>query len=816
MLLANIVFVLLCNAATSFTVPEQSRRPHYRSLLSRRALLGESACPPYDSYSCPRPKYPVPRSQTTINGTMLATLRQDVYAFDGDVGACACAQTCLRTPGCVAYTTRLLLIADIACGGLTPGISRSTYVCTLYSAFRSYISEDVGTYASGVFEDLPARKDCTACSVVPDNPVCGKDGSTYGNLCLALCVGVKVVSEGTCTGQQGGCVCTDVYQPVCGGDNVTYGNQCEADCAQANVTHDGECKTTVVALPGPAVTADTSEAATTLTASEAVFLVNAAQNMSCTLASIVSASFQSFVEGTVFYLDLQVSGCEPTEMYVSVLDQDESNWFLLASEFLLAPTPPSPPVPPPSPPGPPKPPSPPYPPPSPPPPPLPSAGQPSPPPFPPPAPSPPPVPLSPPPAPRPPPAPLPPPPSPYGAGCVPCQLPCVKDYRCTCGVCLPVHIPAPIRYADPSSGAVYNYFPLLVSHFTATSICASLGLALASDELPGIDLALKELVLGSLNNLSPAGILWMATDAADADNWLRTSCPVAAASLLVEDNEPVGLTIAYLTRNCSAHAAGFICYSPAPPPQPNPPPSPPPSPYSSPPPSPLPPPVPPPPHDLTSSGPFTVQEFPFMTNRAFYEQQFNQYFNDMAAFQTNGPITAIRVSWRDCRSQSQVTVFDASDNLGPHLSGAADALQSWQGANGAAVTSVACLQYGGLALGVTYGTQEVVHGEDSPYNNVYLPMNPGDYIVKVDAYVNNAPSTMFDQQLLTGMRFTLSSGEVFNLFTPALQQSGYTMDYIKEVPRPGSGYFLAAFTGLTISCDVSSLGLLWAYDPVIA
>jgi hypothetical protein len=38
-----------------------------------------------------------------------------------------------------------------------------------------------------------------------------------------------------------GCVCADIYQPVCGKDGVTYGNACEAGCANVPVASEGEC-----------------------------------------------------------------------------------------------------------------------------------------------------------------------------------------------------------------------------------------------------------------------------------------------------------------------------------------------------------------------------------------------------------------------------------------------------------------------------------------------------------------------------------------------------------------------------------------------
>jgi hypothetical protein len=95
------------------------------------------------------------------------------------------------------------------------------------------------------------------------DPVCGCDGTTYGNGCSAAAAGVNVASSGTCEQTCGGlpqpgvpsgcasgeicdlppntcdiadlpgiCVtrpeaCAEIFQPVCGCDNQTYGNDCE-------------------------------------------------------------------------------------------------------------------------------------------------------------------------------------------------------------------------------------------------------------------------------------------------------------------------------------------------------------------------------------------------------------------------------------------------------------------------------------------------------------------------------------------------------------------------------------------------------------
>jgi coxsackievirus/adenovirus receptor len=81
-------------------------------------------------------------------------------------------------------------------------------------------------------------------------PVCGEDGKTYGNSCQSDCEGVKVTTPGECgqldafkaAGSSNiGCVCALIYDPVCGKNGKTYGNACEAACAKVKVASKGEC-----------------------------------------------------------------------------------------------------------------------------------------------------------------------------------------------------------------------------------------------------------------------------------------------------------------------------------------------------------------------------------------------------------------------------------------------------------------------------------------------------------------------------------------------------------------------------------------------
>ena len=58
------------------------------------------------------------------------------------------------------------------------------------------------------------------------DPVCGGDGQTYSNACVAGLAGVEIANQGICQSGESGC--SEAFDPVCGIDGNTYINECFA------------------------------------------------------------------------------------------------------------------------------------------------------------------------------------------------------------------------------------------------------------------------------------------------------------------------------------------------------------------------------------------------------------------------------------------------------------------------------------------------------------------------------------------------------------------------------------------------------------
>lgn len=71
-------------------------------------------------------------------------------------------------------------------------------------------------------------------------PVCGADGQTYSNACVAIESGAEIEHDGICpdTDENG---CESTFDPVCGVDGNTYINECFAQKSNVPVAGLGAC-----------------------------------------------------------------------------------------------------------------------------------------------------------------------------------------------------------------------------------------------------------------------------------------------------------------------------------------------------------------------------------------------------------------------------------------------------------------------------------------------------------------------------------------------------------------------------------------------
>ena len=94
-------------------------------------------------------------------------------------------------------------------------------------------SNNVGAQADAE----PAKATDEVACTMQYEPVCGVNGKTYSNDCMARVAGVEVADAGVCAvgTTPSNVICPEEPDPVCGADDVTYENECRAKAAGVEI-----------------------------------------------------------------------------------------------------------------------------------------------------------------------------------------------------------------------------------------------------------------------------------------------------------------------------------------------------------------------------------------------------------------------------------------------------------------------------------------------------------------------------------------------------------------------------------------------------
>jgi hypothetical protein len=199
----------------------------------------------------------------------LAASLARIFVATALLGAAACADTTSPAPA-----------AAVADDGLGLALGAATAACsdTVGCAPGQHCRRPLGQCGGAGF-CVPLPKQCPPLSRM----VCGCDGQSYANGCVAARAGVGLVSAGYCgrpvgcddsaqcpgaaacvtpPGECGGvghCVavgpqCSNALAPVCGCDGGEYRNRCAALAAGVSVDHAGQCEDACAGFEPPGCT----------------------------------------------------------------------------------------------------------------------------------------------------------------------------------------------------------------------------------------------------------------------------------------------------------------------------------------------------------------------------------------------------------------------------------------------------------------------------------------------------------------------------------------------------------------------------------
>jgi hypothetical protein len=172
-------------------------------------------------------------------------------------------------------------VAVASTGACTPGAACSDDSTCASGAFCRSLLGDCAEVLEGTCTNIPLTCSTTLA------PVCGCDGISYDNACLADAASVGVAHTGLCAGDSSACggasgatcgtgeickrpdgacasdaagfcepapaTCPALVDPACGCNGTTYSNACVADAAGVTVASDGACEPALACGGGSAL-----------------------------------------------------------------------------------------------------------------------------------------------------------------------------------------------------------------------------------------------------------------------------------------------------------------------------------------------------------------------------------------------------------------------------------------------------------------------------------------------------------------------------------------------------------------------------------